>query len=247
VPDFPLWLAPIAVAPIAGSFLGALIRRLEQGKPAVRGRPEDMSFERHSTVLSPANYMALRARIGTGHVFDSAIKLAALAVAISATLVSHQFVWLWGACFLGWALIALAWIDAKHMRLPDALTLPLVPIGIGIQTILNPERFVECLVGALVGYVSFRTVALGYRALRQRDGLGGGDAKFLAAAGAWIGWTALPDVVLLASLAGIGFFATRRMKRLAFGTTNFIPFGPCLALSLWAIYLLGPFIFDGLH
>jgi type IV leader peptidase family protein len=95
--------------------------------------------------------------------------------------------------------------------------------------------------------LSFRAVAMKYRVLRKRDGLGSGDAKLLSAAGAWVGWAALPDVVLLAAVCGLGLIAIKQVTGTADGRTAIIPFGPCLALALWTIYLFGSFIFDGLR
>ena len=249
--DLPSWLAPIAVSPIAAGVVGTLIRRLPRSRRSTLTSSEDVPPERPLSLISAASHIALFKRIQASHgpigSFHFAITLAALAVAVSAALVYREIMWLWGACFLGWTLLALAWIDAAHMRLPDALTLPLIPIGILVQTILNFEHFVESAVGAIVGYGSFRTVALVYRVVRRRDGLGGGDAKLLSAAGAWVGWTALPDVVLLASLIGLGFIASRRIQRITVAKIAIIPFGPSLAIALWTIYLLGPFVFDGLR
>jgi leader peptidase (prepilin peptidase)/N-methyltransferase len=133
------------------------------------------------------------------------------------------------------------------MRLPDALTLPLIAAGILAKALLAPEQLAESVLGAMSGYLSFRAVAVIYRVLRKRDGLGGGDAKLLSAAGAWVGWAALPDVVLLAAMCGLCFTGIKRATGTAGGQTAIIPFGPCLALALWTIYLFGSFIFDGLR
>jgi leader peptidase (prepilin peptidase)/N-methyltransferase len=251
--DLPSWLAPVAASPIAGSFVGVLVRRLPQGRPVGYARSECESCKQalsFSDLIPIASYTALRGRCATCRApigpFHLVIELAAVAVAVSAVLVHRDVTWLWTACLLGWALLALAWIDAERMRLPDALTLPLVAAGITAQTMLAPEQFAESVLGAIIGYLSFRAVALTYRALRRRDGLGGGDAKLLAAAGAWVGWSALPDVVLLAALFGIMLIAVMRIKGGAVSRTAIIPFGPCLAVATWTIYLFGPFMFDGL-
>ena len=54
-------------------------------------------------------------------------------------------------------------------------------------------------------------------------------------------------VVLLATVFGLGFIAIKQAKGTAVGRSAMIPFGPCLALALWKIYLFGPIIFDGLR
>lgn len=253
--DLASWLAPIAAAPIAGSFVGVLIRRLPQGRPVGWARSECDSCKRSlsfTDLIPIASYVTLRGRCAACYApigpFHLVIELAAVAVAVSAALIHRDFAWLSTACLLGWTLLALAWIDAEHMRLPDALTLPLVAAGLTTKALLAPEQLAESVLGAVIGYLSFRAVAVIYRVLRKRDGLGGGDAKLLSAVGAWVGWAALPDVVLLAAVCGLGLVAIKQATvTAAGGRTAIIPFGPCLALASWTIYLFGSFVFDGLR
>jgi leader peptidase (prepilin peptidase)/N-methyltransferase len=153
---------------------------------------------------------------------------------------------LWTACLLGWGLLALGWIDAEHMRLPDALTLPLLAAGIATQTMLSPERFADSVLGAALGYLGFRAAAIMYRLIRGREGLGGGDAKLLSVAGAWVGWAALPDVVLLAAVLGLGLVAIMHIRGRTMDRLTMIPFGPCLAPALWIVYLYGAVLFGAL-
>jgi leader peptidase (prepilin peptidase)/N-methyltransferase len=172
------------------------------------------------------------------------VELLGFAVAVWAVYVDRDPVSLWSACVLGWTLVALAWIDAEHMRLPDILTLPLMVLGMVLHTIIPPYRLSESIIGAVIGYAVFQAIAWAYCRLRGREGLGAGDAKLLAAAGAWLGWSGLPDVVLLAALLAILAVIVMR------GTSRFqywrdaLPFGPFLAASLWLNYLYGPIFFD---
>jgi leader peptidase (prepilin peptidase)/N-methyltransferase len=165
-------------------------------------------------------------------------------VAVWAALVDRDPIWLWSTCILGWTLLAMAWIDAEHMRLPDILTLPLTAFGIAYHLTAAPERLTESLVGALVGYAVFQVIAVAYRTLRGRDGLGAGDAKLLSAAGAWVGWSRLPDVVLLAALLAILAIVAVRARDKPLAATEAVPFGPFLAASLWLTHLYGPLFFD---
>ena len=120
-----------------------------------------------------------------------------------------------GAAAFGWALLALAFIDLETGYLPDAITLPLIGAGVlsGAFHLIVP--FKDCLIGAVAGYLAFRLVGAAYHTFRGRDGLGQGDAKLLAAIGAWGGWMILPAVVLtgaLITLAAIGASAARGGK-----------------------------------
>jgi leader peptidase (prepilin peptidase)/N-methyltransferase len=82
-------------------------------------------------------------------------------------------------------------------------------------------------------------VNLCYRRLRGRDGLGRGDAKLLAAGGAWLGWSALPWVVLLAALLGLLLALLQRLRGERLTAETAVPFGPALALAIWLIWIYG--------
>ena len=105
-----------------------------------------------------------------------------------------------------------ALIDFEHYILPDRLTLPLVPAGLAVAAVgRSRARSSIMSLGAALGYALFARVAWAYRRWRGREGLGGGDAKLLAAIGAWVGASGLPSVVLLASvLALAAALAARR-------------------------------------
>jgi len=135
---------------------------------------------------------------------------------------------------LGWTLLGLALIDARHGILPDILTLPLLLAGLALAAAAQEGIPVDELVGAAAGYLAFAGVAACYRRARGREGLGLGDAKLLAAAGAWLGWSALPAVVAAASLSALGLAALRGRPARA---DLEIRFGPFLCFALWAVFL----------
>jgi leader peptidase (prepilin peptidase)/N-methyltransferase len=121
--------------------------------------------------------------------------------------------------------------------LPDALTLPLILVGLGAAAAFDPAGLTGRALGAALGYLGLRTVAIIYRALRGREGLGGGDAKLLAASGAWVGAAALPQVILVAALAGLAAAACLRLVGIRLGAQSALPFGPFLALATWVVWL----------
>src|SRR5438552_18751846 len=96
---------------------------------------------------------------------------------------------------------------SEHGLLPDALTLPLVVIGLVIAAIFDPETLAERAAAAALGYLALRTLAFAYYRVRHRDGLCQGDDKRFAAAGAWRGTAALPEVILVAAGAGLAMAA----------------------------------------
>lgn len=138
---------------------------------------------------------------------------------------------------LGWWLLALALIDLRAWRLPDVLTLPLVAAGIAAAVAgwLPDADPVRALAGAAVGYLVLAGIGWAYRRLRGRDGLGLGDAKLLAAAGAWLGIEALPALVLIAAVLGLALALSRAGPVRA---ETAVPFGPPLALAFWGLFLL---------
>jgi len=127
-------------------------------------------------------------------------------------------------------LTALAVIDFRTYILPDYLTMPL--IGLGLAFAYTQGQLNEALIGAIVGYSGFVLLEIAYKQLRGKDGLGRGDAKLLAAGGAWCGWFGLPFIVLIASAFGL-------VHALMLARTNndALPFGPHLAAGIFLTWL----------
>lgn len=145
---------------------------------------------------------------------------------------------------LAWSLLTLAAIDILAFRLPDALTLPLAAAGLFVALILPNEIWAH-VAGAIIGYGAFAAIGWGFARLRGREGLGLGDAKLAAAAGAWLGWAPLPSVVLIACAAGflwVGAMATVRGRS---ALRERIPFGVALSIAIWVVWLYGPLEFPG--
>ena len=245
-PPLPSWLAPLLVAPFVGSFLGVLIRRLPDGRPVgwARSACEQCGHSLGAADLVPLASYALRrgrcrycdAPIGA---FHPAIELAAIGVAGWAALVEPAAARLWADCVLGWGLLALAWIDWQHWRLPDVITLPLLLLGLGATAIEAPAALTAHAGGAALGWAGLLALAAAYRALRGRAGLGGGDAKLLGAGGAWLGWRALPEVAVLGALAGIALALAQAARGRRLHAAMAVPFGPGLALAIWLWRLYG--------
>ncbi len=242
----PPWLPPLLVAPFIGSFLGVVIRRLPAGRGIARGRSMCECGER---ALAPAELVPLASfcllrgrcrRCGRSlPYFYPAVELSALLVPASAALAapSAGAAWFWLGALLGWTLLALAWIDYETWRLPDALTLPLVAAGLAAAWWDDPAMLGPRAAGAAAGYLGLRLLGAAYRRLRGREGLGQGDAKLLAACGAWAGIAALPAILLAAALLGLLTAAVRRLAGERLGAGSAIQFGPCLAAALWLAWL----------
>ncbi len=142
------------------------------------------------------------------------------------------------ALVLTWALIALAFIDLEHFLLPDRITLPLLAVGLLVNTISGFTDPLSALIGAVSGYGILWAVYHAYRALTGREGFGYGDFKLLGALGAWLGWQLLPLIILLSAgvgaAIGITLILIRRHQR-----SEPLPFGPFLAGAGWLALLWG--------
>jgi leader peptidase (prepilin peptidase)/N-methyltransferase len=132
----------------------------------------------------------------------------------------------------GWSMIALAFIDLDTFFLPDSITLPLVWAGLLAQLLhLLPEvTLADGVIGAVAGYCALWTVFWLFKLATGKEGMGYGDFKLLAAIGAWLGWKALPLVIVLSSLVGaligVALIFLRRQ-----GRDMPIPFGPYLVVA----------------
>jgi leader peptidase (prepilin peptidase)/N-methyltransferase len=149
---------------------------------------------------------------------------------------------LWASCVLGWMLLTLAVMDWQHRILADVLTLPLLVAGLAAAAFYAPSALGHHAVGAATGFAGFRLLGGLYHGLRGREGLGLGDAKFLAGAGAWVSWTGLPSVILLASVSALSVVALMGLVGRPVGRWQQIPFGPFLCLATWIVWLHGPLV-----
>ena len=143
------------------------------------------------------------------------------------------------AAIFFWLLIALAVIDFETGFLPDALTLPLIIIGLlaNMGGIIAP--ITDAVIGAAVGFLAFWIIGIAFHRIRGIEGLGLGDAKLLSAIGAWLGWQALAPVVLAAALIGLTGVFAMRLRGKEINATTPIPFGPALCASGALILIVG--------
>jgi len=136
------------------------------------------------------------------------------------------------ALLITWALIVLALIDLEHTILPDNITLPFLWLGLFLSIFSIFQNSESCILGAILGYLILWSIFWTFKILTGKEGLGYGDFKLLAMLGAWLGWQALPFIILISSAIGslIGFYLIIfRGKNRNYA----IPFGPFLAVGGW--------------
>ncbi|MEW6693142.1 MAG: A24 family peptidase [Pseudomonadota bacterium] len=129
-----------------------------------------------------------------------------------------------------WVLLLLSVIDLNTMLLPDQLTLPLLWLGLLLNVGGMFASLPDAVIGAAAGYLALWAVYHGFRLLTGKEGMGYGDFKLLAALGAWMGWQALPGIILLSSLVGAILGIAMMLLRGRDKNTP-IPFGPYLAIA----------------
>ncbi|PKH22199.1 prepilin peptidase [Enterobacterales bacterium CwR94] len=242
--DAVLWILGALVALSVGSFLNVVIWRLPQqimhpdcGLTLSLPRshcPQCKTPLRWRDNLPLLSWLHLRGRCRH---CGSAISwrypaIEALTAALSLTLALF-LPWdatLLAALLLVWFLIPLVAIDWQHQLLPDALTLPLLWLGLLLHAFqLLPGSLEQGVIGACIGYLLFRLLSDIWQRWRGVEALGQGDAKLLAALLAWLGWPALPMLLLMAASSGIILAVLLGRGRV--DLQRAIPFGPSLALA----------------
>ncbi|KAA3666297.1 A24 family peptidase [Pectobacterium carotovorum] len=137
---------------------------------------------------------------------------------------------LWGALILLSFLLVLTVIDIKTLLLPDVLTLSLLWMGLLFNLSGTFVSLNDAVVGAMAGYLSLWLLYWAFKYVTGKEALGYGDFKLLAALGAWLGWQALPNLVLVAALSGLVVTLIWRGLRKE-DTAKPLAFGPWLAIG----------------
>ncbi len=193
-----------------------------------------------SVVAGLVATLAIRKLIQSDRIPFGIIIAAALVLDGWAALIIPHGLLLAATCALAWALLVLSAVDAAVFRLPDVVTLPLLALGLAVSWLLPDQDLVGHAIGALCGAAAFYLIAEIYRRTRGREGLGLGDVKLAGAAGAWLGWQALPSMVLLACCAGLVWVGIGVLRRGKAVLEERIPFGVALCFGIWIVWLYGP-------
>lgn len=148
------------------------------------------------------------------------------------------------SCLLGWTMLAIAVSDAERFIVPDVLSLPSIPAGLIATGFLAPPELAHALVvehsvAAAAGAAALYAIKQLYHFWRGREGLGLGDVKLAAVAGAWTGLQGLTYVLLLACLVAIAYVVLANLRSLrAIEGTAAIPFGVFLGPSIWLVWCI---------
>lgn len=239
----PFWYqlaSAIILGTIWGSFVAALCSRWPNGESITKGRSR---CDHCGTQLAAADlipifsYAWLR---GKCRYCAQPIGGAALYVEIAAALIGAISVLLldgyqaFGAAIFGWLLLPLAVLDYQRLWLPNRLVVVLALAGVLVGPLLMSDiGWIDRGSGALFGYLALEGVRRAFKVLRKQEGMGGGDPKLFGALGIWMGWQALPFLLLLSCVTGFAwvlFSASRGNMRAAQ-----LPFGSFLCVSAFAL------------
>ena len=188
------------------------------------------------------SYLFLKAKCSScGSKISMQYPAVELITAIASLLAAYTFgvtIQTVAALFFTWALITLTLIDLKTQLLPDSITLPLLWLGIFLSLFDVFTDLTSSVIGAMAGYMILWSVYQLFKLLTGKEGMGFGDFKLLAALGAWVGYSYLPQIILVSSVVGSVF----GIAMLIIGKTRQqqpIPFGPYLAVAGWVALLWG--------
>jgi leader peptidase (prepilin peptidase)/N-methyltransferase len=150
-------------------------------------------------------------------------------------IAAYEFGFSW-ECFyvliFTWILLAITFIDIEKQIVPDILSLSLLWLGLLISCFGAFTNSHDAILGAIFGYGFFWIINALFLLIRRKEGIGHGDFKLIAAAGAWLGWQILPFVIFCSSVlallvGGTYLLITRKSHRVP------IPFAPFIVIAMW--------------
>lgn len=246
MPDWVRVMLLGALGAVFGSFIAALVIRWPEGRSVIRGRSAcdgcGRALRAHelvplvSALASGGKCWTCRAPIDPTHWWIEAVAVM-IGVSAAMTLSGGEAA---AAAVFGWLLLALGAVDARAFWLPDELTITLALGGLTTGLLGIAPGMSDRLIGGAGGFAALWAIGAGYRMMRGRDGLGGGDPKLLGAIGLWTGWALLPVIMFVAALAGLGvalfwILAGREVRgddRLPLGTLMALAAYPALVIML---------------
>ena len=238
------WVVLLSMAgAIAGSFLSTIVVRWPEDRSVLHGRSACDGCRRTlaacelvpivSALAARGHCRACGARIDPRHL---AFELGCAAIGGVSALAAPGLAGVAGALF-GWLLLTLAALDAAELWLPDPVVIALALAGV-LSAFCAPPSLIDRLIGGAAGLATLWAVARGYRRLRGREGLGGGDPKLFGAIGLWLGWRMLPAVLLLAGLVGLGLVLFQSLRGRGAAADDALPFGTFLAIAAYPAWLV---------
>jgi leader peptidase (prepilin peptidase)/N-methyltransferase len=240
-----VWLSVFILGIIIGSFLTVCVHRVPKGQSIAAPRSACPDCGKQISWYDNVPLLSFLWLKGQCRVCQGAIAPRYPVIELINGLGYLLVFWRFG---LTWASVVYAglfsvfwvvtWIDWDHKIIPDVITLPGIVIGLLCSSLLLPTGWLNSLLGILVGGGILFFLAWISPYVFGKEGMGGGDIKFLAMVGAFLGWQQTLITLMIASVfgavIGIGLLVLKVMKK-----GQYIPFGPYLALGALIAMLWG--------
>jgi len=236
------YFAAFVLGCIWGSFSNVCIYRLPNDQSIAKGRsfcPSCKDQIKWYDNIPFLSFIFLKAKCRScGNKISSQYFLVEFVSAISFVIIYH----LYGISVTTLLLIILSiffiiifFIDLKHFIIPNELTFPLMFIGFikSFEPNLNQTIFpnyINSLIGGVFGYLIIWLIIFFYKKVRNKEGMGLGDAKLMAVVGFWFGWASIPFTIFISSFVALIFAIPSLLKKNKNMTTQ-IPFGPYIIIG----------------
>lgn len=228
---------------ILGSFLATVAVRWPAGRSALHGRSScdhcgTQVGARDLVPIVSALLLRHRARCCGARIapIHGRVEIASAIVGLAAGAAMPGPSGLIVAGF-GWLLVLVVALDVTELWIPDPLVGMLAAGGL-LAALAFPPSLSDRVIGGAAGFGALWLIAVGYRRIRGREGLGGADPKLLGAIGLWLGWRLLPPVLLIAAMVGLGIVAWRMATGRAVAADDAVPFGAYMAIAAYPALLL---------
>ncbi len=236
------YFAAFVLGCIWGSFSNVCIYRLPNDQSVVKGRsfcPSCKDQIKWYDNIPFLSFIFLKGKCrNCSNKISSQYFLVEFISAISFVIIYH----LYGISVTTLLLIILSiffiiifFIDLKHYIIPNELTFPLMFIGFvkSFEPNLNQTIFpnyINSLIGGVVGYLIIWLIIFFYKKVRNKEGMGLGDAKLMAVVGFWFGWISIPFTIFISSFVAL-FFAVPSLLKKTRDMSAQIPFGPYIIIG----------------
>ena len=236
------YLAFIIFGSLWGSFANVCIYRLPENKSVITGRSSCPNCKNKIPWYDNIPLLSFILLMGKCRLCKKPIDLQYFIVELISAISFVSIYYFFGLTLAALLLLILSiffiiifFIDLKHFIIPNELTFPLMIIGFikSFDPNLNQTIFpnyINSLIGGLVGYSIIWLIIFIYKKIRNKEGMGLGDAKLLAVVGFWFGWVSIPFVIFISSVVALILVVPSLINQ-SRKMSSEIPFGPYIIIG----------------
>ena len=236
------YLAFIFFGSVWGSFANVCIYRLPENKSVITGRSSCSNCKNKISWYDNIPLLSFILLMGKCRFCKNQIDLQYFIVELVSAISFVSIYYFFGLTLAALLLLILSiffiiifFIDLKHFIIPNELTFPLMIIGFikSFDPNLNQTIFpnyINSLIGGLFGYSIIWLIIFIYKKIRNKEGMGLGDAKLLAVVGFWFGWVSIPFVIFISSAVALILVIPSILNK-SRKMSSEIPFGPYIIIG----------------